>query len=136
MTPCRNCAGTEYERECRCEEEVIDVARKERHKLAFTKVEVFRLFKARDLALAVSKATDPVVRELGEQMQGECELMLKPYCTEQQRIINCDRDTAAKKQAKGLLKRLHKADRRVKAGKVKVKWPKSRRTAAFQRDRR
>ena len=102
MTPCSNCAGTEYERECRCEEGGdVDVAQKERHKTAKTPVEVFRLFKVRDLARAIRQSTDPVVAQLGEQMVTESNTLLKPYCDQQQRIIERDKAKAEKKAKRG-----------------------------------
>lgn len=105
MRPCRNCAGTEYERECRCEEGGdVKVAKKERHKLAYTKVEVFRLFKVRDLARAVRESTDPVVATLGRQMVMEADALLKSYCDEQNRIMQRDADKALKKSKRGKAK--------------------------------
>lgn len=112
------------------------MAQKERHKLAYTKVEVFRLFKVRDLAVAVEKSTEPVVADLGRQMRNACMDMLHPYVEQQKRII--ERDKAKKFPLKKLDLRINLdvTNHSGKARKLKVKWPKSRKTAAHQRDRR
>lgn len=78
-----------------------NVAQKERHKLAFTKIEVFRLFKARDLAVAVEKSTEPVVADLGRQMRNECMIMLHPYVEQQKRIIERDKIEKLRKTKRG-----------------------------------
>lgn len=63
---------------------------KERHKLARTDVDVYRLFKIRDFASALRLSGDPLIASLGSQMLAEALTMLKPYCAEQQAIIDRD----------------------------------------------
>lgn len=61
--------------------------RKKRHQLAKTEVDVFRLFKIRDLAKTLSYASDTVIQALGQQIYEEARRMLKPYCVEQGEIM-------------------------------------------------
>ena len=65
-----------------------------RHKLATTTVDVYRLFKVRDAASVLKRATDGVINHLGQMIHAEAVHMLEPYCKEQQSII--DRDNARK----------------------------------------
>lgn len=59
---------------------------KERHKLARTTVDVYRLFKIQSLAFALRNATDRVVSNLGNQIVNETHTMLLPYVTEQKNL--------------------------------------------------
>ena len=59
-----------------------------RHVTAKTTVEVFRLFKIRDLGEALSRSADGVVSCIGRQITHGAVEMLRPYCQEQQAIIN------------------------------------------------
>lgn len=54
-----------------------------RHQLAWTKVEVYRLFKVKDAALALKQSPDAVVAQLGSQIYDQAYAMVAPYCEEQ-----------------------------------------------------
>jgi hypothetical protein len=60
---------------------------KERHKLAMTTVEVYRLFKVRDAGRVLRASSDHVISALGTQITMEATSMLAKYVDEQNRII-------------------------------------------------
>lgn len=58
----------------------------ERHVLATTTVDVFRLFKVRDMGGILAAHSDGMVRTIGGRLQTEASRMLRPYIDEQNSI--------------------------------------------------
>ena len=70
--------------------------KKQRHKLATTTVEVYRLFKVGDIGKALSASSDGVVASLGLQLTRESIAMLRVYLTEQGEAIERKKRKAVK----------------------------------------
>jgi hypothetical protein len=54
-----------------------------RHVPATTTVEVYRLFKLRDLGIVIRQSTDPVINALGEQVYRTAHDAVEPYMEQQ-----------------------------------------------------
>lgn len=62
--------------------------KKERHKLARTTVDVYRVFKVRDIGKMLMKSDDGLLAELGRQIYEQTIVMLRPYVEEQNKLAS------------------------------------------------